>query len=287
VTSLNRFALPFAGLAVATVGLLSIAVSSGRAQPQPVPTVEQAYTAAVTAQVALATYQMDNAGLHALDEATAKGEITTGALGRVRRARIVVAATQWPDSMKSTAGEFVEHAVRLESALQAENAALAHPDAAELHEIGHKLSDMAYTWLVSMGGATSGSVAPAASESAGRRVDSGDHPHDMQFRHPAGIEVPTLTLEVLPDALSGYNIHIVTTNWTWTPERVNTAPVPNEGHAHLYVDGQKVARVYGPWYYLSGLSAGPHTIRVTLNANDHADYATVDGRMLDAVTVVQ
>jgi len=152
VLSLNRLALPFAGLALATAGVFSITVSSGRAQPRPAPTAEQAYTAAITAQVALASFQLDNAGLHALDEATAKGEITSGALGRVRRARIVVAATQWPDAMKSMADEFIEHAMHLESALQAEDAALAHPHAEELHEVGHKLSDTAYQWLAAQGG---------------------------------------------------------------------------------------------------------------------------------------
>jgi hypothetical protein len=155
--AVSRRLLAVAGLVLALGGIAALVVSEGRAQQtRPVPTVEQAYTAAVTAQVALAAYQMDNAGLHELAEMSAAGTIPSGALGRVRRARIVVAATQWPDSMKSMADEFVEHAMKVEAALQAENAAAAAPDAEEIHDIGHELSDKVYEWLAGAGGSSVG-----------------------------------------------------------------------------------------------------------------------------------
>ena len=53
-----------------------------------------------------------------------------------------------------------------------------------------------------------------------------------------------------------------------------------EGHAHLYLDGQKIARVYGEWYHLPKLE-GDHELRVTLNTNDHQDYA-VKGEVVGA-----
>jgi len=110
------------------------------------------------------------------------------------------------------------------------------------------------------------------------------HSHDT-YQHPAGSAAPTLSMTVTKDAKSGYNIHLDTTNWTWAPEKVNTAAAPNQGHAHLYVDGVKVARMYGPWYNLDGLTPGQHDIRVTLNANTHAEYA-VDGKVLEATASV-
>lgn len=60
---------------------------------------------------------------------------------------------------------------------------------------------------------------------------------------------------------------------------------PGEGHAHLYVDGQKIARLYGKWYHIEELSPGQHEITVTLNANDHREYA-VNGENISTSTIV-
>lgn len=111
------------------------------------------------------------------------------------------------------------------------------------------------------------------------------HKHDT-FKHPEGTPAPTVELQVMADPMGGYNLQVETTNWTWAPERVNTDAVANEGHGHLYVDGQKVARLYGPWYNLSGLTPGQHDIRVTLNANNHATYAAADGHAVEATASV-
>ena len=59
-----------------------------------------------------------------------------------------------------------------------------------------------------------------------------------------------------------------------------------EGHAHLYLDGQKVGRMYGEWFHLNqDLSAGDHDIRVVLSANDHSDYVS-GGDPIEATTTV-
>jgi hypothetical protein len=49
----------------------------------------------------------------------------------------------------------------------------------------------------------------------------------------------------------------------------------NQGHAHIYVNGVKVSRVYSKWYYLSSafLKPGENNVSVTLNANDHSEWA--------------
>lgn len=114
------------------------------------------------------------------------------------------------------------------------------------------------------------------------------HAHHETYVHPAGTEAPTVKLHVTPDKKSGFNIKVETTNWTWAPDNVNGEAAPNEGHGHLYVDGVKVARLYGPYYHLDGLEPGQHDIKVTLNANNHADYAVDDHHKLEAsVSVVK
>lgn len=88
-----------------------------------------------------------------------------------------------------------------------------------------------------------------------------------------GQPVPTVNLVVHPDARQGWNLEIQVSNFRFAPERVNQASNTTEGHAHLYIDGQKVTRLYGPWFYLESLPPGRHTLTVGLNANGHESLA--------------
>lgn len=96
---------------------------------------------------------------------------------------------------------------------------------------------------------------------------------------------PSVAVSATPDALMGANVEVTTAGFRWAPEHASTDPVDGEGHAHLYVDDVKVARLYTPWFHVSGLEPGEHTVRVTLNANDHEDLHH-DGAPLEATTTV-
>ena len=96
---------------------------------------------------------------------------------------------------------------------------------------------------------------------------------------------PELTLTIHPDGPQSRNLHIGTTNFTFDPEAVNGPHIPGHGHAHVYVNGVKQARAYGPWVQLYALPKGTHEIRVTLNANDHSQLA-ISGEPLEATTTV-
>ena len=93
---------------------------------------------------------------------------------------------------------------------------------------------------------------------------------------PAGDPAPSLKLHLSPEGDFAWNLHIVTEHFRFAPEDVNAVHVPGEGHAHIYVDGVKLNRVYGPWYHLTGLPEDAREIRVTLNANSH-ETLSVDG----------
>ena len=114
-----------------------------------------------------------------------------------------------------------------------------------------------------------------------------DHSHHGK-QETAGYEaIPSITLDVIKDTASGWNLHLITENFTFTPENIDQVVDKPEGHAHVYVDGVKAARIYGPWFHLAGLTPGPHTIRVSLNANDHSELV-LNGVPIDAtVEVVQ
>ena len=82
-------------------------------------------------------------------------------------------------------------------------------------------------------------------------------------------EPPSLSLKVTKDTMSGWNLNLQTKNFVFAPDQTGGAHVPGYGHAHLYIDGVKVSRLYGEWVHIGALSPGEHVIRVTLNANTH------------------
>ncbi|WP_135504293.1 hypothetical protein [Roseovarius aestuariivivens] len=96
---------------------------------------------------------------------------------------------------------------------------------------------------------------------------------------------PALMLTVHPDGAQSRNLHIGVTHFTFDPEGVNGPHVPGHGHAHVYVNGIKQPRAYGPWMQLHALPNGTHDIRVTLNANDHSALAK-DGQPIEAQTTL-
>lgn len=108
----------------------------------------------------------------------------------------------------------------------------------------------------------------------------------MRHDHSAILELtaasaPSVNLQLIPLAGGGYNVRVQALNFIFTPQNVDGAPVPNEGHAHLYIDGVKIARVYGEWFHLASLPQGARTLTVTLYANDHSAFA-VDGAQISS-----
>lgn len=95
----------------------------------------------------------------------------------------------------------------------------------------------------------------------------------------------SVRIVVSKDNKMGYNLHVVTKRFQWAPWNASKKHIPGQGHAHLYVDGVKVTRLYGPWYFLGTLDKGTHTIKVTLNGNDHGDYEIDEMMIADQKTI--
>ena len=88
------------------------------------------------------------------------------------------------------------------------------------------------------------------------------------------------------DAVKGWNLEVKVTNFKFAPERINTDSSVNEGHAHLFVNGKKVTRLYGSWYYLDNLESGNNEVSVTLNTNNHEDLAK-NGEVIKDTEIIQ
>lgn len=114
------------------------------------------------------------------------------------------------------------------------------------------------------------------------------HSHSV-LEIDGSMPVPSVRVEASRDAKDGYNLHIVTSNYKWAPENVNGEPIQGEGHAHIYVNGNKISRLYGEWFNLSDthLKEGENIIKVTLNANDHSEWVHDEMHIADTVTLIK
>jgi hypothetical protein len=96
---------------------------------------------------------------------------------------------------------------------------------------------------------------------------------------------PTLSVMILEDPASGYNLHIMTEHFTFSPENASLDHIDGEGHAHVYINGVKLGRFYGPWVHLDTLPEGEVKVTVTLNANDHRELAVGDTALRQTLTI--
>lgn len=135
---------------------------------------------------------------------------------------------------------------------------------------------------------TSADAVPKLAQSGAEPSHDGrhtGHDHGKILSLPAGPTAPTLDFELLKDAVGGWNLHIKTTHFDFSPETVNAANEAGRGHAHIYVNGKKLARVYGSWFHIAKLPDGPYKLNVTLNANDHGTLA-VAGKPLSVTKTI-
>ena len=100
---------------------------------------------------------------------------------------------------------------------------------------------------------------------------------------------PKATLDVQKDPTGGFNVQVVTSNFVWRPEMASMKHVPGEGHAHVYLDGRKIMRIYNEWFHLNTFQfstrAGEQLLSIEFVGNDHSPY-TVQGLPVGAEQIV-
>ena len=100
------------------------------------------------------------------------------------------------------------------------------------------------------------------------------HPDHTIVEVPEGAPVPSASIMLEADPIDGFNLFLDTANFTFAPESVNLESAANEGHAHLYLNGKKTARLYSAWRHLPGslFRRGINRLEVVLNAHDHSTW---------------
>jgi len=104
--------------------------------------------------------------------------------------------------------------------------------------------------------------------------------HAMGYEVPEGTPAPGVAIAVAPDG-DGWRVTLTTRNFRFAEDLVDKPHQPGTGHAHLYVQGIKIGRVFGTEARIGALPSGSHLVEVTLNTNDHRVYH-VDGQPIRA-----
>ncbi|WP_234344129.1 cupredoxin domain-containing protein [Streptomyces sp. WM6372] len=113
-----------------------------------------------------------------------------------------------------------------------------------------------------------------ATGGAGTLLDAQD-PTGHRLREVPAEGAPQVQLAARPDSEDGWNLQLTVKNFRFTPDSTGGAALPGAGHAHLELDGRKLARLYGPWFHLPAAQVpeGAHTLTVRLYADDHTAWA--------------
>ncbi|MEU6757862.1 hypothetical protein [Streptomyces sp. NPDC046685] len=103
-----------------------------------------------------------------------------------------------------------------------------------------------------------------------------------RLREVSAEGAPEVQLTARPDSEDGWNLQLTVKNFRFTPDSTGGAALPGAGHAHLELDGRKLARLYGPWFHLPAAQVpeGTHTLTVRLYADDHTAWA-VSGKPVE------
>lgn len=101
------------------------------------------------------------------------------------------------------------------------------------------------------------------------QLDEDEHSHAL-LEVNSSLPVPEISINVEEDKKSGYNLFLTTQNFTFNPDNASSEHVDGEGHAHLYINGKKITRLYSKAYYLGDFEKGSYTIVVELSSNDHS-----------------
>lgn len=92
--------------------------------------------------------------------------------------------------------------------------------------------------------------------------------HGQGLDVPADQPIPSIALTVVPEG-DRWHVSVTVSSFRFAQELVDGPHVPGTGHAHLYIEGTKLGRLYQPEAWINALPTGQHTVEVALFSNDH------------------
>ncbi|MBO6657194.1 MAG: hypothetical protein JJ934_09885 [Pseudomonadales bacterium] len=93
----------------------------------------------------------------------------------------------------------------------------------------------------------------------------------------AGLRVPELAMILARDSEDGFNLHVDLANFQMESPAARTEPLKNSvrGHAHLYLNGVKLTRLYAKDLHLPArlFRSGMNSLQISINDHNHAVWA--------------
>ncbi len=123
------------------------------------------------------------------------------------------------------------------------------------------------------------------SHHGGAHAEAAAHDHSKTISLPAGPDAPGLEIDLIKDPMAGWNLHVQPQNFRFAPQNASSDDRPGEGHAHVYINGAKLARLYGNWMHIPELPKGEVEVEVSLNANSHSPLAVDDAPVSAKLTI--
>lgn len=121
------------------------------------------------------------------------------------------------------------------------------------------------------------------SESSDHIMDhTGHHKGASNAEHP----VPQVSLSLTrKQDESGWQIDVSTEDFIFFIPQSPAPHSPGQGHAHIYLNGLKLQRLYGNSASFGNLPPGTYTVNVTLNTNMHNVYRA-NGKAISAKAII-
>lgn len=131
-------------------------------------------------------------------------------------------------------------------------------------------------------------IAPLFVVTAAAMEPMPEHEHSM-VQIPDGKIAPSLRLEIHRDNKSGFNLAILTKNFFLEPPEQSGGDNGEllEGHAHIFINGQKVYRAYSTYIHLPSelFTSGINQVMVSLNDHDHNTWSKGQRMVLSTVVI--
>ncbi len=107
----------------------------------------------------------------------------------------------------------------------------------------------------------------------------------MQHDNAIGVEEDLApSVEIIPPetiSADGFDVILAVDNFDFVMAADDASHQPNQGHAHIYLNGLKLGRMYEDRFRVGALTPGEYRLRVGLNTNDHRPYE-VSGSTVEA-----
>jgi copper(I)-binding protein len=109
-----------------------------------------------------------------------------------------------------------------------------------------------------------------------RLLNAGTDMAAMNHGGSGGVsEKPSPKLSITaPDGISeaGFDIKLEVESFSFARAPDGTQHIQNEGHAHVYLNGLKLGRLYKEKFALGAIPPGKYELKIALNTNDHRPY---------------